>query len=110
LLQLEVQNTSFNVAYTDGTTTINKNTYIPFAKFIGFEKTIPEFYEALSGILDKTKAIKLPIKLSAKEISELNFIIPKYLHVPEIGIDGYFYLNKIENYKGDITLCEFVRL
>lgn len=110
LLQLEVQNTSFNVAYTDGTTTINKNTYIPFAKFVGFEKTIPEFYEALSGILDKTKAIKLPIKLSAKEISELNFIIPKYLHVPEIGIDGYFYLNKIENYKGDITLCEFVRL
>lgn len=110
LLQLEVQNTSFNVLYTDGTTTISKNTSIPIAKFVGFDKTIPEFYEALSGILDKTKAIKLPIKLSAKEISELNFIIPKYLHVPEIGIDGYFYLNKIENYKGDITLCEFVRL
>jgi hypothetical protein len=110
ILQLEVQNTSFNVAYTDGSTTINKNTSIPFARFIGFDKTVPEFYEALAGILDSTKAIKLPIKLTALDISTLDFTIPRYIHCPDIGVDGYFYINKIENYKGDITLCEFVRL
>jgi len=110
ILQLEVQNTSFNVAYTDGTTTINKNTSIPFARFIGFDKTVPEFYEALAGILDNTKAIKIPIKLTALDISTLDFTIPRYIHCPDIGVDGYFYINKIENYKGDITLCEFVRL
>ena len=110
ILQLEIQNTSFNVAYTDGATTINKNTSIPFARFVGFDKTVPEFYEALAGILDNTKAIKLPIKLTALDISTLDFTIPRYIHCPEIGIDGYFYINKIENYKGDITLCEFVRL
>jgi hypothetical protein len=110
ILQLEIQNTSFNVAYTDGATTINKNTSIPFARFVGFDKTVPEFYEALAGILDNTKAIKLPIKLTALDISMLDFTIPRYIHCPEIGVDGYFYINKIENYKGDITLCEFVRL
>lgn len=110
LLQLEVQNTSFDVAYTDGTTTINKSTSIPFARFIGFKETVPEFYEALQGILTNTKALKLPVKLSAVDISKLDFIIPKYINVPKLGIDGYFYLNKIDNYKGDISLCEFVRL
>jgi len=110
LLQLEVQNTSFDVVYKDGTTTINKSTNIPFARFVGFDKTVPEFYEALAGILDNTKAIKIPVKLTALDISTLDFIIPKYIHCPDIGIDGYFYINKIENYKGDITLCEFVRL
>lgn len=110
LLQLEVQNTSFNVAYTDGTTTINKTTSIPFARFIGFKETVPEFYEALQGILTNTKALKLPVKLSAVDISKLDFIIPKYINVPKLGIDGYFYLNKIDNYKGDVSLCEFVRL
>lgn len=110
LLNVVSQSTSFNINYTDGTTTIAETTNIPFCKFNGFDILVPEYYEAIQGILNNTKALKLPLRLTPKDISELNFVIPKYLNIPQLGIDGYFYLNKIENYKGETTLCEFVRL
>lgn len=110
LLNLEKQNTSFLVSFSDGTTTQTTSSNIPFARFIGFDKTIPEFYPALISILDNTKALKLPLHLSEDDVSEVDFTIPIYLHVPERSIDGYFYLNKIENFTSGLTLCEFIRL
>lgn len=110
LLNLEKQNTSFSVQFSDGTTTQTTSSNIPFARFIGFDKTIPEFYPALISILDNTKALKLPLHLSEDDVSEIDFTIPIYLHIPERSIDGYFYLNKIENFTSGLTLCEFIRL
>lgn len=110
LLNLEKQNTSFLVSFSDGTTTQTTSSNIPFARFIGFDKTIPEFYPALISILDNTKALKLPLHLSEDDVSEVDFTIPIYLHIPERSIDGYFYLNKIENFTSGLTLCEFIRL
>ena len=110
ILQTETQNTSFSVVFDDGSTTETTSSSIPFARFIGFDKTVPEFYSALLGILDKTKALKLPLHLSEDDVSDVDFTIPIYLNIPEESIDGHFYLNKIENFTSGLTLCEFIRL
>lgn len=110
ILQTEIQNTSFSVNFDDGITTETTSSNVPFARFYGFENLVPEFYPALIGILDKTKALKLPLHLSEDDVSNLDFTIPIYLHIPEESIDGYFYLNKIENFTSGLTLCEFIRL
>lgn len=110
ILQLDIQNTSFDVTFTDGTTTETTRENIPFARFVGFDELVPDFYNALTGILDRTKALPLMLRLTPIDILELDFSIPKYLNVPQLSIDGYFYLNKVSNYKGGLTACELIRL
>ena len=110
LLNMEVQNTSFNINFTDGATSLNLTNNIPFARFIGFDTLIPQYYETLVSILDETKFIILEVNLTAIEIQELDFSIPIYFKLIDRNIDGYFYINKIENYKGGATRCEFIRL
>lgn len=110
ILNTEIQNTSFDINFTDGTTSLNLNNNIPFARFIGFDVLIPQYYETLVSILDETKFIVLNVNLTAIEIQELDFSIPIYLKLIDRNIDGYFYINKIENYKGGATRCEFIRL
>jgi hypothetical protein len=110
ILNTEIQNTSFDINFTDGTSSINLSNNIPFARFIGFDILIPQYYETLVSILDETKFIVLNVNLTAIEIQELDFSIPIYLKLIDRNIDGYFYINKIENYKGGATRCEFIRL
>ena len=110
LLNVDIQDTSFNVNFTDGVDDLNLTNNIPFARFIGFDTLIPEYYETLVSILDETKFIVLEVNLTAIEIQELDFSIPIYLKLIDRNIDGYFYINKIENYKGGATRCEFIRL
>jgi hypothetical protein len=110
LLNSEIQDTSFSVNFTDGVDSLNLTNNIPFARFIGFDVLIPEYYETLISILDQTKFIVLSVNLTAIEIQELDFSIPIYLKLIDRNIDGYFYINKIENYKGGATRCEFIRL
>jgi hypothetical protein len=110
ILQLDSQNTPVNTGFTDGTTTVNAMDNIPFARFVGFDELVPEFYEVLTGILDRAKVISLSVKLNAIDIQELDFSIPIILDVPELDINGYFYINKISNYKQGFTPVEFVRL
>jgi len=64
LLQLETQPTSYSVTYSDGINSSVENTNIPFARFVGFDETIPEFYDALTGILENTKGVPIIFKLS----------------------------------------------
>jgi hypothetical protein len=110
ILQLETQNTSFNITVDDTISSDTISDSIPFCRFVGFEILVPQYYDALAGILDQTKAIKLPLKLTAIDIQELDFTIPIFLNIPELNINSYFYLNKVENYKGELTACEFIRL
>lgn len=110
ILQLETQNTDFNITFNDGDSSQSVSDSIPFIRFIGFELLIPVYYDALAGILYMTKGIKIPLKLTSIDISEIDHIIPIHLDVPELNINGYFYLNKIEGYKGDLTPCELIRM
>lgn len=110
ILQLEIQDTTFNIEFDDGIDSQDIADSIPFARFVGFDELVPEFYDALSGILDRTKGIKIPCKLNSIDIEELDHTIPIFLDIPELNINGHFYLNKIENYKGSLTPCELIRL
>ena len=110
VLQMQHQETSYNVAFTDGTTTINETEEIPFCKFEGFDFLISEYYETLRQILQDTKVIVLVLNLTAVDVHTLDFTIPIQLDVPEIDVNGYFYINKLTAYTGGLTSCEFVRL
>jgi len=110
LLQLSKQDTSFNVNYTDGVTTAPLTQVIPFCKFVPFEDLKNAHYTALIESLNQAKVLKADFNLNATDINNLDFTIPIYLDVPSESISGYFYLNKIENYKGNITKCEIIRL
>jgi hypothetical protein len=67
LLQLEVQNTSFNVLYTDGTTTISKNTSIPIAKFVGFDKQSQNFMKHFLEYLTKQKQLNFQLNFQQRK-------------------------------------------
>lgn len=110
ILQMSVQNSSYNVDFEDGTSTLNTTTNIPYCKFEGFDVLVPEYYNALTDILTNTKAIGLTINLTPIDIQELDFSIPIFLNVPEMDINGYFYINKISNYRQGKTACELIRL
>ncbi len=110
MLQMEAQPTSYNVTYDDGTTSQTETTDIPFCRFVGFEELIPEYYEALTGILDNTKVLPIVLKLTPNLIQNLDHVIPIELKVHELDISGYFYINVINRYQGGNTLVELVRL
>jgi hypothetical protein len=110
LLQLEVQPTSYNVTYSDNVNSSAETTNIPFARFIGFDETLPEFYDALTGILENTKGVPMVFKLSPDLIHNLDHTIPLRLTVSELDISGYFYVNVVHRYQGGNTLVDLVRL
>jgi hypothetical protein len=72
-----------------------------------------ENYSTMEAILNRYKKITAYFNLNSVDIAELDFLIPIYLdvHTAEIQVNGYFYLNKVENYKGgELTKCELIRL
>jgi hypothetical protein len=105
LLQVVKQDTDFDVNYTNGTTTTAVNTQIPFANFIGGELLINSYYSTIQAILDKSKVIQLPFRLTPLDVQNVDHLTPI-----KVECFGTFYLNKIENFKDEITICELVRL
>ena len=110
LLQLKIQSTTFNVNYTDGTTTTPKTTVIPFCEFYNFDRLIGDNYNAITNILKSPKVLKIIANLDVTDISDLDFSIPIDIQRPDLNLSGYFYINKIENYKGGLTSCEIIEI
>jgi hypothetical protein len=110
ILQMETSPTSYNTTYNDGTDSEIVTTNVPFCRFIGFDYLVPNYYEALQGILSSAKSLQLIVKLSPDLIHNIDFTIPIVLNVPELDISGYFYINVVNRYQGGNTLVEFVRL
>ncbi|CAB4151238.1 hypothetical protein UFOVP600_7 [uncultured Caudovirales phage] len=110
LLYLKLQNTNFDVNFTNGTTTILKNENIQFCDIIGFQTLVPKYYQTIKGILENPKVIKIVAKLDITDISDLDFSIPIQIQRPDLNLSGYFYINKIENYKGNLTSCEIIEI
>jgi hypothetical protein len=110
ILQMSVQNSSYTVTFDDGTTALYAVDNIPYCKFEGFDVLVPKYYEALTDILETTKALNLVFDLTPIDIQELDFSIPIFLNVPKLDLNGYFYLNSISNYKGGATACQLIRL
>lgn len=110
ILQMKRQDTSYNVTFTDGSSNSIQTTTIPFCEFVGFDTLIPSRYQALTDILTNTKAIVLQTKLEATDIHSLDFSIPIFLDIPELEINGYFYINQIPNYREGLIPVEYIRL
>lgn len=104
IIQVVRQDLDFNVTFDDGTTTDTTDENIPLASFVSMSELLP-YYDAIRSILDRAKVIRLPFKLNAIDVQTVDFMRPIYVET-----FGLFYLNKIENFKGDITICELVRL
>ena len=110
LLYAKSQTTAFNVTYTDGTTTSSKSDNIPFCNFKSAKELIDENYTNIVSILQNPKVLKIVAKLNVNDISDLDFTIPIQIQRPDLNISGYFYINKIENYKGNLTSCEIIEI
>jgi hypothetical protein len=104
ILQVVKQDLDFDVTFDDGTSSTTTDEDINLSTFVAMPDLLP-YYSAIRAILDKTKVIRIPFKLTSIDIQNVDFMRPIYLN----GF-GKFYLNRIENYKGDITFCELVRL
>ena len=110
LLNLNIQSTNFNVNYTDGTTTSPQTTFIPFCNVPTFGQLVPKYYPTIKSILESPKVIKIVANLNVTDISDLDFSIPIQIQRPDLNLSGYFYINKIENYKGNLTSCEIIEI
>lgn len=80
---------------------------------LDFPSLINENYNVLTGIMDQVKFISAAFKLNEVDIANLDFTIPVYLdvHYSEIHINGYFYINKISNFKKNFdTKVDLIRL
>jgi len=88
------------------------NATLSFYKFPTGESLLDN-YEVVQNILDQYKKISTFFNLNAVDISDIDFIEPIFLdvHKDDIQVNGYFYLNKIERYKGgEATKVELIRL
>lgn len=104
------------IDYTDGTTTTNQDTNLPYAYFIhpdktesiGFENNlIDTYYPQLASMLDKVKKVTALFNLSRKDIQKVDHFIPIWL--AQYG--HYFYLNKIDDFvSGRLTKCTLIRM
>lgn len=110
LLYSKVQSTSFPITYTDGSLTVSKSDNVPFCYFKDGKKLIDENYANIVSILQNPKVIKIIAKLDVTDISNLDFSIPIQIQRPDLNLSGYFYINKIENYKGNLTSCEIIEI
>lgn len=107
--------------YTDGTTTNSITTNIPFAYFhlpekadsLHWEVLRADNMETLEGMLLKTKMVKLAMRLTEKDINELDHFIAVQLSISarQFSANGFFYVNKIENWiENELTIVQLIRL
>lgn len=87
-----------------------------FFSELSFEKLIPKYYSGLVVAFNRFKMIRLYLNLTAADINQIDYMKPIYLHFTSdwIGqVNGYFYLNLVDQYKpgaGETTLVELVRI
>jgi hypothetical protein len=70
-------------------------------------------YSAIEGIMERYKGVEAYFNLNTVDVLELDFLIPIFLdvHTPDIQLNGFFYLEKVNNFKsGEVTKCKLTRL
>lgn len=111
ILHLKVQDTSFSVNYRSSNIDVApKSNQIPFCYFKNANTLIDENYNTIVSILQAPKVLKIVANLDITDISDLDFSIPIQINRPDLNLSGYFYINKIENYKGGLTSCEIIEI
>jgi len=108
-----------------GADTENSDSNVPFCYFqqegkdvnLTFDRTfennlIDLNYTDLINVIDKVKVCNLFLNTNSIDIPNINFMIPIFLNVQakSVYLQGYFYINKIENYVKNLTKFELVKL
>lgn len=115
--------TGFAVTYIDSLdySIHGKAVDVPFCYFkkdgktdnLDFDNLILNHYGTIIGILYNCKFYECNGTLSAVDIANLDFNIPIYLNIQEdeFKVNGYFYLNKVDNWNGkNSTALQLIRL
>ena len=120
-LLLDRRATDYQIEYFDDTNSDLIDTDIPFTLPVLFD--LETYYLTLQEMLNRTKVLRLKVRLSEIDIQNLRrrsdnyqdrkgFLQAVYLNVQseKIQANGYFYINKVENFQGGFARVEFVRL
>lgn len=101
---------------SDNTVEANiSTTNLPIASFenLKFDSLITANYGTFVGMLNKIKFVAAYFQLKETDVVDIDFTIPIYLDISDgrTVVNGYFYINKISNFKVDSsTLVELIRL
>lgn len=118
LLKLNRQNVTFKYYDNANSSTVTSN--VPMCNAIEFD--LQNDYAVLQEMLNKTKVIKIKLKLDEVDIKKLerfDFPTKQMGYLQAIAIDiqtekmnlnGYFYINKIENIQGGFGTAELIRV
>jgi len=69
---------------------------------------LTEAYRVASEMLNKNSYLRANFLLDDSDISNLDFAVPVYLG--NAGLQGYYYLDEIEEYNGMRALCNLIKL
>jgi len=107
-----------NVTYDDTTSTQVLSDTIPMCYFIldgkvlnlGFQNNLlPSYYELISDVLNRVKITTMLVRLSAADISTIDFTRPVWIQKHE----SYFYISSIKGFsytENKSTIVELVKL
>lgn len=120
-LLLDRRATDYEIEYFDDTNSDLIDTDIPFTSPVLFD--LETYYLTLQEILNRAKVLRLKVRLSEIDVQNIRrrsdiyqdrkgFLQSVYLNVQseKIQANGYFYINKVENFQGGFARVEFVRL
>lgn len=121
ILLLDKQDETMNFFNSTNSDTGQAIADIPFCYFsqpdksdsLDFTSIIAANYNALSGMVNQPKLIEAEAILNEADIRTLDFSIPIKLdiHYNDIHINGFFYINKISNFKNNKgSKVELIRL
>lgn len=92
----------------------NDNNTVMTDSRLSFQNNIDDNYILRTKAYDKYKLLKAYFKLSLVDIQQLDFSKSVYINATDLNgrqINGYFYLNKVEQYKNnESTRCELLKL
>ena len=118
---LDRRSVDYDFEYFDTSNTLTTSEDLPFVRPMLFD--LEEYYFTIQSILDKCKVLKLRVKISEEELELLQrrednyqdsfgFLQSVYLNIQseKIQANGFFYINKVENYQNGFGTVEFIRL
>ena len=111
ILELDTRNLPYDVTYSDASGSTTNNTNVPFAVFRNFEYLKDNYFNVLEEISIDAKVINGIVRISPIDLNTIRYsFIPVWIYSAKFNIDGYFHVNKIENYKNNIAQVELIRL
>ena len=111
ILELDTRNLPYDVTYSDALGSTTNNINVPFAIFRNFEYLKNNYFNVLEEISIDAKVINGIVRISPLDLNTIRYsFIPVWIYSAKFNIDGYFHVNKIENYKNNIAQVELIRL